>query len=108
VPDSLAGGYRIVLNPFFFPRSFYFPGPFINYYPPSTVFSSGYYPPSDSYEVAPPPPSAPALPDLTIADIPKDTPRATKRLRRSAKRTLRGRQKRGYQRLRSRQEIQNP
>ena len=42
-----------VLNPFFFPRSFYFPGPFIHYYPPSYAFSSDYYPPSYSYEVPP-------------------------------------------------------
>ena len=65
VAPAFVGGVAtgIVLNPFFFPRSFYFPGPFINYYPPSSVFSSGYYPPSYAYEVAPPPPSAPAPPD---------------------------------------------
>jgi hypothetical protein len=64
VATGFVGGLTtgIVLNPFFFPRSFYFPGPFIHYYPPSSVFSSGYYPPSYSYEVAPPP-SAPAPPD---------------------------------------------
>src|SRR5215475_16204095 len=49
----------IVLNPFFFPRSFYFPGPLIYYYPPSSVLASGDYPPSYSYDVAPPAPPAP-------------------------------------------------
>src|SRR4029453_7306975 len=34
VAPAFVGGVAtgIVLNPFFFPRSFYFPGPFINYY----------------------------------------------------------------------------
>src|SRR5215813_11423464 len=41
----------IVLNPFFFPRSFYFPGPLIYYYPPSNVLASDSYPPSYSYDV---------------------------------------------------------
>ena len=59
VAPGFVGGVAtgIVLNPFFFPRSFYYPGPFIYYYPPSRVFASGYYPPSYSYEVAPPPES---------------------------------------------------
>ena len=65
VGPAFVGGLAtgIVLNPFFLPRSFYFPGPLIYYYPPSSVFASGYYSPSYSYEVAPPPPSAPAPPD---------------------------------------------
>jgi hypothetical protein len=60
----VAGGVAtgIVLNPFFFPRSFYFSGPFIYYYPPSRVFASSYYPPSYSYEVAPPAEIAPPAP----------------------------------------------
>src|SRR5215467_8919533 len=49
----------LVLNPFFLPRSFYFPGPLAYYYPPSSVFASGDYPPSYSYDVAPPPPAQP-------------------------------------------------
>src|SRR5215475_2150532 len=53
----------IVLNPFFVPRSFYFPGPLVWYYPPSSVLASGYFPPSSAYDVAPPPPPAPAPSD---------------------------------------------
>ena len=65
VGSAFVGGVTtgIVFNPFFFPRSFYFPGPLVYYYPPSTVFASGYTPPSYSYEVAPPPPSAPTPSD---------------------------------------------
>jgi len=55
VARGFVGGVTtgIVLSPFFFPRSFYFPGPYIYYYPPSRVFSPGYYPPSYSYAVPP-------------------------------------------------------
>lgn len=51
----------IVLNPAFFPRSFYFPGPFINYYPSNYAYYPAYYPPSYSYAVPPalPPAVAP-------------------------------------------------
>jgi hypothetical protein len=64
VAPAFVGGVAtgLVLNPFFFPRSFYFPGPFIYYYPPSRVLASGYYPPSYSYEIAPPPETAPPAP----------------------------------------------
>jgi hypothetical protein len=53
----------IVLNPFFFPRSFYFPGPYINYYPPGYAYYPNYYPPSYSYAVPPAPPPAVAPSD---------------------------------------------
>src|SRR5215831_15231022 len=61
VAPAFFGGLAtgIVLNPFFFPRSFYFPGPLAYYYPPSSVLASGDYPPSYSYDVAPPPPAQP-------------------------------------------------
>jgi hypothetical protein len=48
----------IVLNPAFFPRSFYFPGPYINYYPSGYAYYPDYYPPSYSYAVPPAPPPA--------------------------------------------------
>jgi hypothetical protein len=65
IAPGFVGGVAtgIVLNPFFFPRSFYFPGPFIYYYPPSSVFSSVYYPPPYSYPLPPAPPPAAAPTD---------------------------------------------
>src|SRR5262249_22147509 len=43
VTPAFFGGLAtgIVLNPLFFPRSFYFPGPLAYYYPPSSVLASG-------------------------------------------------------------------
>ena len=64
IAPGFVGGVAtgIVLSPFFFPRSFYFPGPYINYYPPGYVDYPVYYPPSHSYQVAPTP-SVPAPSD---------------------------------------------
>ena len=63
VAGGFVGGVTtgIVLNPFFVPRSFYLPGPYIYYYPPSRVYAPGYYPPS--YSVPPSIPPAPAPSD---------------------------------------------
>jgi hypothetical protein len=60
----------IVLNQAFFPRSYYYPGPYIYYYPPRYAYYPyypNYYPPAysyyPSYSVPPPPPPAPAPSD---------------------------------------------
>lgn len=65
VAAGFVGGLAtgIVLNQAFFPRSFYFPGPYINYYPPGYVYYPYYYPPSYSYAVPPAPPPAVAPKD---------------------------------------------
>jgi hypothetical protein len=56
----------IVLNPAFFPRSFYFPGPYINYYPSGNAYYP-YYPPSYSYAVPPPSYAVPPPPPPAVA-----------------------------------------
>jgi hypothetical protein len=64
VAAGFVGGVAtgIVLNPAFFPRFFYFPGPYINYYPPGYTYYPDYYPPSYSYAAPPalPPAVAPS------------------------------------------------
>ena len=96
VAPGFVGGVAtgIVLNPFFFPRSFYFPGPFIHYYPPSSVFSSDYYPPSYAYEVAPPPSSAPAPSDAYDRGYSEGYSQGYEEAQKNARqRAIRGRQK---------------
>ena len=74
----------IVLNPFFFPRSFYFPGPTLITILRATltILITIHLPILTRYHPRRLLPWLRATP--TIADIPKDTPRVTRRLRESA------------------------